>query len=88
MAVPQFVLYARVGEAWCKGKVKGHCSVTVGEQKSVYEVPGSLPTATPFFGIDLSHIYGTSFGREWRRFGCEKSSAGIADWYFFPLPCS
>jgi len=85
--LPQFVLYARVGGAWRKEKVKGQCSVTVGEQKSRYEVPGSLSLSgtTLFFGIDLSHNCSSSFGNEWLRFGCEKSSRGVAEWHLFFL---
>jgi hypothetical protein len=49
------VLYSRVGGAWCKGKVKGHCSVTVGEQESGNEVPGSFSQAQLLSLVSICH---------------------------------
>ena len=67
-----------------KGKVKGQCSVTVGEQRVDMKYPDlSRSGTTLFFGIDLSHNYSSSFGNEWLRFGCEKSTTSIADWCLF-----
>jgi hypothetical protein len=62
------VLYARVGGVWRKGKVKGQCSATHGEQRVDMKYPDlSRSGTTLFFGIDLSHNYSSSFGNDWLR---------------------
>ena len=90
-ALPLSVLCACVGGAWCKGKVKGQCSVTVGEQKSGYEVPGSLSLSLSIrhssflcyrLVTQLQQIVCKLMAHIWLR---KKLSTGLADWYLFLL---
>ena len=84
----QCCMHMSVGRG-VKGKWKVS-AVSVLENKRVdMKYPDlSLSGTNPFFGVDLSHSYSSSFGNEWLWFGSEKSSAGVADWYvFFPPPC-
>jgi hypothetical protein len=87
--LPQFVLCARVGGAWRKGKVKGQCSVTVEEQKSVFEVPGSLSLRHNCF---LWYRFVTQFQQlVWKRMAqiWLRKIAYRYCWLvlFFPPPC-